>query len=97
MIIETELTDENPSHWPSSIVPNTSFCVFIWALTRVGDWVKHTHGGGAQATFGRKIYRIMYPSSLMMLSWHPHVLFPKVLIHTMFAIGMSLSIGKKQS
>ena len=28
MIIETELTDENPSHWPSSIVPNTSFSVY---------------------------------------------------------------------
>ena len=28
MIIETELTDENPSHWPSSIVPNTSLSVY---------------------------------------------------------------------
>ena len=41
MIIKTELTDENPSHWPSSIVPNTSLSVyFIWALTRAGDWRK---------------------------------------------------------
>ena len=28
MIIKTELADENPSHWPSSIVPNTSLSVY---------------------------------------------------------------------
>ena len=30
MVIETELTDENPSHWPSSIVPNTSLSVYLF-------------------------------------------------------------------
>ena len=29
MIIKTELTDEKPSHWPSSIVPNTSLSVSL--------------------------------------------------------------------
>ena len=48
MIVKTELTDENPSHWSSSFEPDTSFCVFIWALTQAGGWRKaHTWQWGS--------------------------------------------------
>ena len=40
MISKTELADENPRLWPSSIVPNTSLSVYSFGPNSGGFWQK---------------------------------------------------------